>query len=151
MKTRFFITTVLFAGAMILTNCGKKDSKDEVGQAQEKFNKEIQEAIKNDGINIQSGDSVLKAQKDGEAYTGELWSLDGKTFKMDFQDGLPVGSTTFHKNGKIAIQSKSDSGTEIYFDENGMEMDVDDFFKKYEKYIDEIGEQLESVFARMNK
>jgi len=153
MKTRLLIAITLFAGAIMLTNCGdKKDNKEQktekkANPVQEKFNKDVEDAIKKDGVTIKAGEEALKAEKDGKAFTGEVWSIDGKSYKMDFKDGAPAGSTTFHKNGKPAIVAAPEGG-EKYYDEDGKEMEVDKFMEKYEKYIDEIGPQMESVFAR---
>jgi len=155
MKTRFFIAIAILGGCIALASCGgdskkqpeKKEKK--VDPKVEKFNKEVKAAIAKDSVNISAGDNGLKAEKNGQAFTGEVWSLDGKSYVMKFKDGLPDGSITYHKNGKMAINAGPDGKT-TYYDEEEKAMEEKDFLAKYEKYLDEIGEQMESVFARMD-
>ena len=159
MKTRFLLTIMVLGGCLAFMSCkdNKSDKKENTEQSaadkkkaeQEALKKAVQEAIEKDGIVLQGGDETIGAQKNGEAYTGEVWSLDKRSFVMNFKDGQPVNSITYHKNGKIAIMADSEKGTETYYDEEGNEMEGDAFLKQYEKYIDEIGPQMESVFERM--
>ncbi len=154
MKTKILIVTAVISGFMAFTSCGeRKEEKREKPEAtaQTKFNEEVKAAQKADSIEIAASDSTLKATKNGEDFTGDLWSLDGKSFVMHFKNGKPTGSTTYHKNGKVAIEAKmGNKASELYYDENGKTLSDSLFLIKYEKYLDEIGPQLESVFARMN-
>ena len=156
MKTRLFIAIAIVGGCIAFSSCGSSDKKNEpaktekkVDPKQEKFNKEVKEARAKDSVNIEAGENGLQAKKNGQAFTGEVWSLDGKSYVMKFKDGQPDGSITYHKNGKKAIDAAADGKT-TYYDEDEKEMEEEEFMKNYEKYLDEIGEQLESVFARMD-
>lgn len=154
MKTRIFIAIAILGGCIALSSCGgdskKQPEKTEkkVDPKVEKLKKEVKAAIAKDSVNISAGDNGLKAEKNGQTFTGEVWSLDGKSYVMKFKDGQPDGSITYHKNGKMAIEAKND--TTLYYDEEEKLMKEEDFMAKYEKYIDEIGEQMESIFMRMD-
>lgn len=159
MKTKILLTAMVLGGCLAFMSCkdNKSDKKentelsaaDKKKAEEEAMKKAVEEAIEKDGIVLQGGEQSIGAQKNGEAYTGEVWSLDKKSFVMNFKDGKPVNSITYHKNGKVAIEADSENGTETYYDEEGIEMDVEAFLKQYEKYLDEIGPQMESVFSRM--
>ena len=159
MKKSFLLTVVLVGSMLTFTACkenkGEKNEKTELTDADKKkaeqaaMKKAVAEAIEQDSIVLQAGEEQLGAQKNGEAYTGEVWSIDKKSFVMNFKDGKPVNSITYHKNGKMAILADSEKGVETYYDEEGNEMEGEKFLKQYESYLEEIGPQMESVFERM--
>ena len=85
MKTRIFIAIAILGGCIALSSCGgdskKQPEKTEkkVDPKVEKLKKEVKAAIAKDSVNISAGDNGLKAEKNGQTFTGEVWSLEGKS------------------------------------------------------------------------
>ena len=82
----------------------------------------------------------------GESYTGQVWSKDGKSFAVEVSDGRPVKITLFHKNGNPAIVSTKflHDGDLKHYDINGYEMTESDWETKYKDLLNEV--DLESEF-----
>ena len=89
------------------------------------------EIILDEGFDMINPDSTL--------FTGEVWSDDGKTFKMIVKDGDVEETFTYHENGQLAISSHNNNmGEEVnaYYDEEGKEMSEDDFMAKYQSVME---------------
>lgn len=76
----------------------------------------------------------------GESYTGQVWSKDGKSFAVEVSDGRPIKITLFHKNGNPAIVSTKflHDGELKHYDINGYEMTEHEWETKYESILNEV-------------
>ena len=148
MKSKLLAFAILACGLMALTGCKNSD-----GKKSDEKEKTEQSAAEQESVVLNAGEDEITAEKDGKPFTGEVWSEDGKSFVMNFKDGEPVNSVTYHRNGKEAIVASSDASNPEpkYYDEEGNEIDVDVFMEKYEAYVEEVGPQMESVFAKIAK
>lgn len=85
---------------------------------------------------LQNGNTVCDPE--GNVFTGEVWSDDDATFCMSVEDGTVEVIKTFHENGKVAILQKmgenedGDDDVFTYYDEEGNEIDEDDFEENYQ-------------------
>ena len=85
---------------------------------------------------LQNGNTVCDPK--GNVFTGEVWSDDDATFCMSVEDGTIEVIKTFHENGKVAILQKmgenedGDDDVFTYYDEEGNEIDEDDFEENYQ-------------------
>lgn len=76
----------------------------------------------------------------GESYTGQVWSKDGKSLVVEVSDGRPIKITLFHKNGNPAIISTKvlQDGELKHFDVNGYEMTEGEWERKYENLLNDV-------------
>ena len=76
----------------------------------------------------------------GESYTGQVWSKDGKSLVVDVSDGRPIKITLFHKNGNPAVISTKilHDGELKHFDINGYEMTEGEWERKYGDLLNEV-------------
>ena len=85
----------------------------------------------------------------GEPFTGEMWSDDGRFMKLTVEQGNPQKMELFHSNGKVAYLQFRDADEhkqEIFTDENGKQISSAEFDEKYADILirlEEIGEEVE--------
>ena len=92
-------------------------------------------------------ETVTNAYLDGEKYTGEAWSDDGKTVCVAFDNGAITSVNVFHTNGTVAVSGKSLSGKAQYFDEEGNEISVDDLIMNYPDIIQRLNKMVENMYC----
>jgi hypothetical protein len=70
--------------------------------------------------------------KNGEPYTGEVWSEDGKSFCLTTRNGEPTKFVMYHLNGQEAVRIDNLSDDMTVYDETGAVMPIDSFAILYE-------------------
>lgn len=70
------------------------------------------------------------AYKDGKVFDGTAWSSDGKTIKIEVNNGLVISVVGYHPNGNIAMETKT-NGSETYYDEDGRTLSKAEFKQRY--------------------
>ena len=106
MKTKSILSMLVLAGGLVLFGCaqGKKgDSNDASTDSTQVEQSAAKKASTADSVEVTAGGDRVRAVKDGEPYTGEIWSEDGKTYVMKFKDGKSYEGILYHKNGKPAM------------------------------------------------
>lgn len=77
--------------------------------------------------------------KDGSVFTGTAWSSDGKTVKIEVNNGVINDVTLYHSNGDIAAQYTVGSRIENYYDTNGNQISEQQFKKEYPEVMVQLG------------
>lgn len=77
--------------------------------------------------------------KDGSVFTGTAWSSDGKTVKIEVNNGVINYVTLYHSNGDIAAQYTAGSRIEKYYDTNGNQISEQQFKKEYPEVMVQLG------------
>lgn len=75
-------------------------------------------------------DDDLFAYKDGEEFTGTLYSSDGR-FEIEFEKSVATFFLCYHKNGYIAVVGKMSEETGALYDDQDNEINENEFEKKY--------------------
>ena len=79
-------------------------------------------------------------KKDGNVFSGTAWSSDGKTIKIDVNNGVITNATMYHSNGNIAATARSGaSKSETYYDINGNTITKQQFEKQYPEVMIQVG------------
>ncbi len=149
MKTKSILSMLVLAGGLVLFGCaqGKKgDSNDASTDSTQVEQSAAKKASTADSVEVTAGGDRVRAVKDGEPYTGEIWSEDGKTYVMKFKDGKSYEGILYHKNGKPAMVEGENGKC---YDEDGSVLTAEEFTVKYYKYLEEASEQIEGVFSKM--
>ena len=147
MKTRTFFAALALTGCLAFMGCEqskKNDSNNANGTENIEKNTHV---AGDDSVNVTSGDDRVRATKDGEPFTGEIWSDDGKTYVLKFKDGESNEGILYHKNGKPAMVAGE---VEKFYDEEGKELTAEKFTEEYAEYLEEVSPQIEGVFQKMN-
>ena len=77
--------------------------------------------------------------KDGSVFTGTAWSSDGKTVKIEVNNGVINYVTLYHSNGDIAAQYTAGSRIGNYYDTNGNQISEQQFKKEYPEVMVQLG------------
>ena len=88
-----------------------------------------------------------KVYKNGNPYTGVVWSDDKFTWQMTINEGIPTAVTFYHPGGTVAfsIETPSDTTDLRTFDENGTLIPIDTFVERYKDLAEEIPMLLERI------
>lgn len=79
--------------------------------------------------------------KDGSVFTGTAWSSDGKTIKIEVNNGVINSATLYYSNGDIAAQSTfaSRKYNVNYYDTNGNQISEKQFMEEYPEVMVQFG------------
>lgn len=78
--------------------------------------------------------------KDGSVFTGTAWSSDGKTIKIDVNNGVITNATIYHSNGNVAVTTHpSNRGNDSYYDINGTAITKQQFMQQYPDVMVQVG------------
>lgn len=78
--------------------------------------------------------------KDGSVFTGTAWSSDGKTIKIDVNNGVITNVTVYHSNGNIAgTAHPGNHGSDSYYDINGTGITKQQFKQQYPDVMVQVG------------
>lgn len=79
-------------------------------------------------------------KKDGTVFSGTAWSSDGKTVKIEVNNGVLTTVTVYHSNGKIAATVQQGTNKSCsYYDLYGNTITESQFRKQYANVITQIG------------
>lgn len=79
-------------------------------------------------------------KKDGNVFSGTAWSSDGKTIKIDVNNGVITNVTMYHSNGNVAGTARPGaSNSETYFDINGKTITRQQFKQQYPDVMIQVG------------
>jgi len=71
-------------------------------------------------------------KKDGTVFSGTAWSSDGKTVKIDVNNGVITTVTIYHSNGNIAGTTHPGiGGSDTYYGINGNTLTKQQFKQQY--------------------
>lgn len=92
-------------------------------------------------------ETVTNAYLDGEKYTGEAWSDDGKTVCVAFDKGAITSVSVYHSNGTLAVSGKALSGSAQYFDDEGNKIAVEELMMNYPDIIQCLNKMVENMYC----
>lgn len=85
---------------------------------------------------VEFGDSTVTLN--GKPFSGEIWSDDKATYRLEADNGVVTSFTLYHANGTPAYVMSSPADTLEAFDETGKAIPLDTFRLRYEALADEI-------------
>lgn len=72
---------------------------------------------------------IVAVYDDGEPYNGEAWSDDGRSYKIEVDDGLLIKINYYDEQGNISCVVGNEN--KIFFNKNGNEISRDVYRKLY--------------------
>lgn len=92
-------------------------------------------------------DNLANAYINGESFSGEAWSEDGKTICITCEEGKVISVRVFHENGNMAMNGTSLVGESAVYDEDGNSMQLQDFIKGYPQLVIAIQRMVEELYC----
>ena len=93
------------------------------------------------GVEFSDGKALVA----GKPFTGEVWSDDGSTYRMDAAEGEIVSLTLYHPNGNIAFSKPAHADSALFYDEQGTRLPLDSFATRYEELAKQIPQLLKRI------
>ena len=82
----------------------------------------------------------MPTKRTGMYFFGTAWSSDGKTIKIDVNNGVITNVTMYHSNGNVAGTARPGaSKSETYYDINGNTITRQQFKQQYPEVMIQVG------------
>ena len=137
------ITPLLLAAAALLASCGQAKKAEQTPA---------------DSVTIQNcqfdTDSLMVCYRDGQPYTGTVWTSDVKSARMSFSKGNMTALEYYHPSGALAVRIAVNGSDQkpTYFDPSGKEITEEAFAVLYtDSIVSAVNTHREELYKHINR